>query len=58
MTAQQHADAALTRWQELRALEPADRMSILLLDFFREIPPSEAEYDATLRLVGMEMADA
>lgn len=58
MTTQQHADAALGRWQELRGLPPEDRIEILMQDFF--LPPIELDvkYENTLRRLSEEMANA
>ena len=58
VTRQQHADAALQHWQDLRARfpNPHDRIEALVRDFFRHPVASAVEYDATLRRVSEEMA--
>ena len=58
LTSQQHADAALQHWQDLRARfpDPEERMDALMRDFFRHPVESAVEYDATLRRVSEEMA--
>jgi hypothetical protein len=55
-TNQQQADHLLGIWQASRELPPDERMSILMRDFFRPVPPSDMEYAATLRDVAFEMA--
>jgi hypothetical protein len=59
VTRQQHADAALQHWQDLRARfpNPEDRIDQLMRDFFRHPVASAVEYDATLRRVSEEMAE-
>jgi hypothetical protein len=58
VTRQQHADAALQHWQDLRARfpDPEDRIEALMIDFFRDPIASAVEYEATLRQVSEEMA--
>jgi hypothetical protein len=58
-TRQQHADAALQHWQDLRARfpNPEDRIDQLMRDFFRHPIASAVEYDATLRQVSEAMSD-
>jgi hypothetical protein len=58
MTAQQQADAALTTWQAIRSAypDPAERIEILMADFFRAPVESALEYDATLNRVAEAMA--
>jgi hypothetical protein len=58
-TRQQHADAALQHWQDLRARfpNPEERIEQLMIDFFRHPVASAVEYDATLRRVTEEMED-
>lgn len=58
MTNQQFADAALSRWQELRDLPPEDRIEILMSDFFRPPAISDVEFEAAMRMVSEVMADA
>jgi hypothetical protein len=59
-TRQQHADAALQHWQDLRERfpNPEDRIDQLMRDFFRHPVASAVEYDATLRQVSEAMEDA
>jgi hypothetical protein len=57
-TNQQNADALLQIWQASRALTPDERMSILMRDFFRPVPPSDMEYAAQLAAVSAEMEAA
>lgn len=60
MTSQQHADAALQQWQQLRALPPDLRIEVLMSDFFAPMPATDVEFDAILRDVAdqMGMVDA
>jgi hypothetical protein len=53
MTPQQNANVALVIWQQLRAegLTPEQRIERLMADFFAPVPPSDVEYEATLRNV-------
>lgn len=57
-TSQQHADAALQHWQDLRDRfpNPEDRIEALMIDFFRNPISSAVEYEATLRRVSEEMS--
>lgn len=57
VTPQQHADAALARWQSLRSLPPDERIEVLMAEFFQPPPVSDLEYEITLRNITMEMAD-
>lgn len=57
---QQTASEALARWQSLRAegLTPADRLEVLMRDFFEPPSPTDLQYEITLRDVAAEMAAA
>ncbi len=55
---QQSADIALRQWQSLRSLPPEDRIEALMADFFAPPPPSEFEYELTLRNISEVMAYA
>ena len=58
VTPQQSADLALQQWQSLRALPPEDRIEALMADFFAPPPPSDCEYEITLRNIMEIMANA
>lgn len=58
MSSQQAADQALARWHELRGLPPEERIAIMMEDMFRAPGPLECEYEATLRRISEEIADA
>ena len=57
VTPQQHADAALARWQELRGLPPEDRIEILMQDFFRPPIALDVRYEDTLRALSDAMME-
>lgn len=54
------ANEALARWQSLRTegLSPADRLEVLMRDFFEPPNPSDILYELTLRDIAAEMAAA
>jgi hypothetical protein len=59
-SSQQTANEALIHWQALRAegLTPAERLEVLMRDFFSPPSPSDLQYEITLRDVAFEMAVA
>ena len=57
VTPQQHADAALARWQELRGLPVDDRIKILVEDFFQPPIALDVRYEDTLRALSDAMME-
>jgi len=57
LTPQQHADAMLARWQELRGLRPDDRFKILMEDFGRPPLSHDTKYEDTLKKISEVMCD-
>lgn len=58
VTPQQTADLALQQWQSLRSLPPEDRIDALMANFFAPPPPSDFEYELTLRYISEIMSHA
>jgi len=60
MSIQHHANIALREWQRLKPAypEPIDRIQALVSDFFAPLPPSDIEYEITLRDISEIMAHA
>lgn len=57
-TPQHHADMLLRQWQALHSLPPEERIERLFLDFFAPPPPSDLEYEITLRQITETMMEA